>query len=64
MQCIDGSIARRRVPLVLGQISPFLNEELQVTVDVLLELTDVLGAEGVADDFSLAGVFGAVASIE
>jgi hypothetical protein len=33
-------------------------------VDVLLELADGFGAEGVGDDFAFAGMFGAVARVE
>lgn len=41
-----------------------LDEQFEVAVDVLFELADGFGGEGVRDGFALAGVFGAVAGIE
>jgi hypothetical protein len=61
---IDGCVARLGVLLVFGQVGPFLDEEFEIRVDVLLELADVFGGEGVGDDFAFARVFGSVASVE
>lgn len=43
---------------------PLLDELLQVADDVLLELGDGLGAEGVGDDLAFAGVLCSIAGAE
>lgn len=61
---VDGGIAGLGVLLRLGELGPFAHEHVEVAVDVLLELADGFGAEGVRDDLALARVFGAVACVE
>ena len=41
-----------------------LHEQLQVGCDILFELANALGAEGVGDGLSFTRVFGAVTGIE
>jgi hypothetical protein len=64
VQRIDGREAGLWVFLQFGQLGPFRHEHIEVGVDVLLELADGFGAEGVGDDFAFAGMFGAVARVE
>jgi hypothetical protein len=46
------------------QLVPFLDEQLQVAMDVGLKLDDGLGREGVRDDLPLPCVVGPVAGVE
>ena len=41
-----------------------LHQHLQVVCDVLFELADALGAEGVGDSLSFTRVFGSVTGVE
>lgn len=61
---VDGGVACGGVGGFLGEAVPFVVEEFEVGVDVLLELADGFGGESVADDLPLAGVLGAVADVE
>lgn len=64
VQGVDGGVAGARVGLGVGDAVPLGAEQLEVGVDVLLELADRLGAEGVRDGLALARVLGAVARVE
>lgn len=64
MQCVDAGVAGLWVFAVLGQVGPFASEQLEIAVDVLLELADGFGAEGVGDDLALASMFGSVTGVE
>ena len=64
VQGVDGGIAGLGVLLGIRDLVPLLGEQLDVGVNVLLELTDRLGREGVGDRLTLAGVLGTVTSIE
>lgn len=64
VQGIDAGVARLGVLAVLGHVGPFVGEEFQVAVDVLLELADGFGAEGVRDHLAFASMLGSVTRVE
>ena len=66
VQSVDGGVAAGGGVAGggLGELGPLGAEELEVGVDVLFELTDIFGGEGMTDDFAFAGVFGPVARVE
>lgn len=64
VQSVDRSETRLGVALEVTDAVPLLDEDLSIDVDVLLELTDGLGAEGMRDRLALAGVFFTVPGVE
>jgi hypothetical protein len=64
VQGIQASIAGLGVGLQIGELVPLLDERLNVSVDILFELANGLGAEGVGDSLALASVLGTVTSVE
>jgi hypothetical protein len=64
VQGVDAGVAGLGVLLGFADVIPARDEQVEVSVDVLLELADGFRAEGVADDLALAGVFGAIAGVE
>lgn len=64
VQGIDAGVAGFGVLAVLGHVGPFAGEKFQVAVDVLLELADGFGAEGVRNHFAFASMLGSVTRVE
>ena len=64
VQGVDAGVAGLWVFLSLGQFGPAVHEHVEVGVDVLLELANGFGGEGVRHDLALPGVLGAVACVE
>ena len=64
VQSVDRSETRLGVALEFTDAVPLLDEDLSIDVNVLLELADGFGAEGVRDGLSLAGVFFTVPGVE
>lgn len=64
VESFDRRISVLRVALGLGDFVPLLDEQFNIVVDVLLELADRLGREGVGDGLALAGVLLTVAGVE
>lgn len=64
MEGVNGGVTSRRVLLRLRQFGPLLGKKLEIRVDVLLELPNGFGGEGVRDDLALARVLCSVAGVE
>ena len=64
VESVQAGVASLGVGLEVGHLSPLLDEHLDVAMDVLLELANRLGAEGVRDNLALARVLGTVARVE
>lgn len=64
VESVETRVAGLGIGLEIGDFVPLLHKHFNVAVNVLLELADGLGAEGVRDCLTLASVFGAVASVE
>ena len=64
VQSVDRSETRLGVALEVTDAVPLLDEYLSIDVDILLELADGLGAEGMRDRLALAGVFFTVPGVE